>query len=391
MSTDALLSLPGNRNEIRLESGVRLLLCGNMPEYNGIEFLLESRVTLHAPPPGIAGEVTLEAGRVYITPPAPKGDRFEPVRVRVRFKEEFWDVTLLDPNSEICFDLIGYYGENAPFSLEPGGRSPTTEVTCGLLSGRAGLKLRFQEYPLLAAPTRISWSSDFQDLPAPLRIKEMDLPNWNRFWSKTVDINANAPPEAVKSIKQLQAAAAHYANRFNNPKPDEARIEVAFYSAIEDVMEDPARRIFALRGLQALDAPEYFASALSDDAWLMRQFAIRCVQHWACLKPERDLILYKLLVTKKSYTEAQAQSVLQLLHPMPKPDYENPAIVAALFEAMKSDNLAVRELAYKHLEFGDPKGGGEVGLFDAGAPAEVRDNLIQKWKASWKKRFIDKK
>ncbi len=384
-STDTLLSLPGNHNEIKLQSGVRLSLFGTMPEYHRIEQLdvMESKLILHVPPLGIDADFTLESGRVFITHPTAKGEKFEPVRVRVRFKEEVWDVTLLDPNTEVGIDLTGYYGEGVPFSLEPGGPAPTSEVLFGLLSGRAGLKLKFQEYPALTAPTRVDWNSAFQERSEPIRIKEKELEVWNKWWSKTADPNEFA--------KQLQSAAAHYANRFNNSKPDEARIDVAFYSAIEDPMEQPARRVFALRCLQALDAPEYFTNALSDDVLPMRQLAIRCVQHWTGLSPERDLILYKLLVNKKSYTEAQAQAVLQLLHPFAQADYEKLEIVAALFEALKNEKIAVRELAYKHLAFCDPKGAVEVGLFDVAAPAEARDAIIQKWKASWKKRFIDKK
>jgi fructose-specific component phosphotransferase system IIB-like protein len=270
-----------------------------------------------------------------------------------------------------------------PFSLEQGGPAPTTEVFCGLLSGRAGLKLKFHEYPVLAAPTRVAWNSAFQERSEPIRINDKEMDVWNKWWSKTVDANERA--------QQLQAAATHYANRFNSNKPDEARIDVAFYSAIQDPRELPGRRVFALRCLQALDAPEYFANALSDDSPLMRELAIGCVQHWTGLRPERDLILYKLLVDKKSYTEAQAQAVLQLLHQFAQADYEKPEIAAALFEAMKHEKVAVRELAYKHLAFSDPVGARDVGLFDAGAPAEIRDAVLQRWKASWKKRFIDKK
>jgi hypothetical protein len=377
-SADTLLSLPGNQNEIRLDSGVRLVLWGSMPEFHSIGAidLMETRIKLHSAPIGIDADFTLESGRVFITRPVPKGEKADPARVRIRFKDELWEVALIDPETEVSVDLIGYYGEGVPFSKQPGGPSPTTEVNLGILSGRAGLKLKFKEYAMLEAPTRVDWDSASQDRVEPKKIEPKHLAYWDRkikddFYSR-----------------ELQAAVTYYAKRFS--KPDEAKIDVALYSAMQDPGEQPGRRLFALRSLQALDAYEFLPTALADEVFLMRRAAIRAIQHWTGLANDRDLLIFKTLINKKGYTEAQAQYVMQLLHPFGETDYSRPEIVAALFEAMNHEKLAVRELAYKHLEFCDPNGAREVGFFNAAAEEKSRDAVLQKWKASWKRRFIDK-
>ncbi len=218
-----------------LESGVQLSLWGVMPEYHLIDplLILESRITLHVPALGLEADLTLESGRLFISSPAVKGQKFEAARVRVRFKEEIWDLTLLDPETEVCIDLFGYYGEGVAFSKEPGGISPTTEVYLGLLKGRAGLKVKFNEYPELVAPTYLDWESASQEKLEPKKI----MPERLEWWSKTAKDN--------EMSKLLQAAAVHYADRFN--KPEGARLDVVFYSAMQDPAEQPGRRIFALR------------------------------------------------------------------------------------------------------------------------------------------------
>lgn len=181
---------------------------------------------------------------------------------------------------------------------------------------------------------------------------------------------------------------AHFNGRLR--KLDDAKIEVIYYSAMQDAQEQPARRAYAVACLQALDAVEYLADALADDYFVVRGVGIRAVQHWTGLSPERDLVFYRTLIDRKSYTESQAQTVMQLLHPLKPEDRQKREIVSALFDAFKHEKIAVRELAYLHLAYIDPAGAKEVGFIDVAAPDNAVDALVQKWKASWKRRVIDK-
>lgn len=379
-STDTLMALPGNRCEIKLDSGVKLMLWGNLPQYNTVpilDLIMESRVSLFAPAEGFDGDFALECGRVFISASPAKFKKDAPPKVRIRFKEEVWDVTLLDPDTEVCIDLIGFYPEGAPFSKEAGGPSPITEFYLGLLKGRAELRVKFKVFPMLQAPTRVDWDSATAEVGNPQRIQPKQMEWWNK-----------AIPD-YEGSKQMQAAVASFVNRLS--KPDSTRIEVIFFSAMEDAMEQLNRRVYSIYCLQALDAMTYLADAINDDHPAIRSIGIRAMQHWCSLAPDRDLKFYKLLIDKKSYTPLQALTVMQLTHRFSQEDQKNPATIAALFVALHHEKVAVRELAYQHLAGLDPEGAREVGPYDVAAEKKVVDAIEQKWKASWKKRFIDQK
>jgi len=376
-SNDSLLCLPGWRTEIRLETGVRLLLWGNLLEYHQIDSmnLLESRVTLHVPAPGLDADFTLEAGRVFLSRPAVKGEAFEPAHVRVRFKEEIWDITLLEPETEVSVELMSSYTAGVPFSPEPNGPTPTAEMNLAILSGKAGVRFDFQEYPSLETATRLSWESKNQDRIEPLKISEPQ----REWWSKK--------PLDTDPSKAMQLVVNQYANRIM--KDQDARYDVLFYSAMQDPQEQPSRRMYAVWCLQAVDAIDYLADSLGEDFAGVRIVGIRAVQHWTGLAPDRDLKFHQVLIGKKGYEDAQAKMVMQLLHPFSRNQLTRPEFHAALFVSLKHEKVAVRELAYRHLAQADPIGAKEIGFYDVGAPENIREALLQKWKASWKKRFGD--
>jgi hypothetical protein len=376
-SADTLMSLPGNRCEVKLASGVRLSLWGSLPQFHTVPVLdiLDSRVTLHVPRQGFDADLTLESGRVFIAAPVPMPA--QPSKVRIRFKEEIWDVTLLDAATEVCIDLLGFYPEGVPFSKESGGPAPKAEFYFGLLKGKAELRIKFKVFPMLEAPTRVDWDSAVAAVGAPQKIKPADL----EWWNKIVPDNDFA--------KQMQAAVTFFATRLS--KPDAAKIEVIFFSAMDDAMEQPSRRAYAIYCLQALDAIGYLADAINDEFPVVRNIGIRAMEHWCGQAGDRDLKFYKVLVDKKSYTVPQATAVMQLTHPFSPQEQQKPEIVAALFDALRHEKVAVRELAYQHLIFLDATGAKEIGPFDVGAERSVLDPIVQKWKTSWKKRVIDQK
>jgi hypothetical protein len=82
---------------------------------------------------------------------------------------------------------------------------------------------------------------------------------------------------------------------------------------------------------------------------------------------------------------------MQLTHPFSEADAQKPEIAATLFDLMFHDRVAIRELAYQHLATSDPAGAKEVGGFDLGADRKDVEPFVLRWKASWRKRFIDKK
>src|SRR5262249_32599122 len=128
-SADMLLALPGFHPEVRLDTGVRLQLWGNVQEFLAVP-LAESRITPYVPPQGIDADLMLHGGRLYIT--APKATR--PMIVRLRFRDEVWDLTLTGDGTEVAVDLVGEPAKAALFDRDV-PESPRAIVYLGVLQG----------------------------------------------------------------------------------------------------------------------------------------------------------------------------------------------------------------------------------------------------------------
>jgi hypothetical protein len=143
-----LLSLPGSTSDVRTDSGVVLTLWGNLPDLINWP-VLETQTTLHVPPEGIDLDMTLDRGRVYLA-----SSKTGPAKVRARFADQTWDVTLADEKSEVLLESVtSYAGE--PFRRNPAGEAaepPLTQVTLGVTKGKATVKTPGKEYALSAPP-----------------------------------------------------------------------------------------------------------------------------------------------------------------------------------------------------------------------------------------------
>jgi hypothetical protein len=96
-TAQTLVSLPGYRSLIALDSGLHLTLWGNLPEFSASPPVWESVVMLHAPEAGLDLDFTLDRGRVVV---ANRKSPAGPARVRVRFLREVWELELPDDKSE---------------------------------------------------------------------------------------------------------------------------------------------------------------------------------------------------------------------------------------------------------------------------------------------------
>src|SRR5262249_13249226 len=191
-----LMSLPGYTSQIDTKSGVGLTLRGHVPEFSVdplMDFLLESEVTLHAPPDGIDLDLTLSHGRVYFASLKEKKDAV----VRLRFLEQVWDITLKD-GAEVGVDLIKRYAPGADYLKE----EPITSVALFILQGKA--EVTVNNYPRasrLEAPpppglALMQWDSATDQPPEPVPVREVPL-----IWS-------HASPTSVlsKHIQRLSDA-----------------------------------------------------------------------------------------------------------------------------------------------------------------------------------------
>lgn len=386
-STDTLLSLPGIPAEVDLRSGIELTLWGSLPFFEPVPFLtvLECRLTLHVPPPGFEADFTLEGGRVFIKKAhtAPPG----PAHVRVRFRNEVWDITLTSAETEVCLDLTSHYSEGVPFARDGAGESPMSEFTFGLIKGECGVRVRFREYPSLQALTKMDWNNKEGKVRGPDKLPE----DSRAYWDRAPALTDAKDKEMLGEFKQ---AAAVVAKDLSDP---DRIMSVTLASAAKErpQREVTSRDVFklemALFCLQAVDKISELADALEDEIQGVRFKAIIPLIHWTGQSRERDQILYKLLQEKKHFTESEAMTVMQLLHPFSAERRKAPETVQTLFDFLKSDRLAVRQMALGQLYRLDPDGVREFLNLDVGAPPEVRDPIIQRWRTSWKSRWEKKK
>ena len=212
-STDTLLALPGFHPEIDLDTGVHLQLWGNAREILPLP-LSETRLTLYVPPQGIDADLTLQAGRLFLSTPKAK----RPTIVRLRFRDEVWDVTLATPDSVVGVDLIGAPASGRLFNREL-AESPRFVVYLGVLQGKASVRNGFQQSGDLLADAKWKWDSKGgRPGPAPKRTRTTRaLPTAGPSWCPPRPRARTWRPPSVKWHAGSPAMAARWTSISTQP------------------------------------------------------------------------------------------------------------------------------------------------------------------------------
>ena len=141
--------------------------------------------------------------------------------------------------------------------------------------------------------------------------------------------------------------------------------------------DDPLERKLAVVALAASDQLRQLGKALREsnqaDVW---EDAVLAMRHWIGRGPGQDQKLYQAMIDAKTFTPAEANAALQLLHDFGDDDLANPATYAYLISRLGNDQLFVRGLAYWHLSRLVPEGK----KFGYDPRQGARDAAIGKWK-----------
>jgi hypothetical protein len=353
-----LVSLPGYRSELRLESGAYLVLWGNVPEFSP-EPVLESVAILKEPDPGFDADVILDRGRILLANAKPMG----PVRARLRFLQEVWDVTLPDNKSEAVLELWGYYPMGVPFQKEPGGKGPSY-VARFYVKGQADLAVRNQQWHVPDAGIMV-WTSDRPVPQGPNKMKA--LPEW---WTDKL--------ETKKDVRRDQVflALADFADRIGKGKSEDVADDLR---TIVREMREPERgveRALAVLCLAALDVLPMVVEALEDqNNTEVRGAAILALRQWISRTADHDPILYRRLQTECHHPRERAEIIMQLLHTFPREAIERGEAQQKLLEYLDHENLAVRVLALWHAQHLLPRVV-ELG-YDPAGEAEQRKQIVE--------------
>jgi hypothetical protein len=352
-STDYLVSLPGYRTELRLDSGVTVTLWGNLPQFSRSP-VLESGVTLYTNP---SYDVDLRLGRGRIVLANRKDDG--PARVRLRFLNESWDLAL-DKGAEAAVDLVGLC---LPYMRGTSNDEPGTLVRLYGLKGQADLKARDEEH-LLTAPCLFDWDTGIGSAQRPQAIPR--APDW---WT-------NRLPPRSKQVDEMQAALAGLSQRLID---EGKKIDVVVAEMLRD--NELGNRELAIRCLGVLDQLGRLVDTMGEDHRrstdrILREVAIDELQHLLGLDAHYNGELLQSL-RSKGYTEGQAQTVLQLLRGFPEQQLREPATRITLVEYLNHDKLAIRQLAYTMLLF--LVRGGEKIRYDPAGDAAQRERGAREW------------
>ncbi len=353
-----IVCFPGYGGDLKLDGGLEV----SMLSYAFIETIM----TINVPPAKFNADLTLDHGRLVIT----NSQKDAPASVRLRFHSEVWDLTIA-PQSQAFVDGLSVYDLGDRFSKQPGVESPLVKLFVSVPRGNATVGIRDNAPYELAAPPGlaiIGWDSRHRLAP-PLKLPG-PLPEWT------------ADQEIRSAMKDgYKSVLASFLSRVAQP---EASIELALKELAESSKGEA--QAFAAYALAALDVIWPDVDALDDllkpD---MRTSAFLALRNWIARRSENSLALHQVLEQRKSYSENQADAVLQMLHSFSQADAVNPETYNQLFRWLNSEKLSIREMAFWHLEGLDPDGV-KIAAYNP-VVQEGREAAISRWR----KRLTDGK
>jgi hypothetical protein len=311
-----LMSLPGYRSRVELESGAGLELWGDLPPATDLppeETLpppvLESRVRLKQAAADVDLEFTLERGRVRLF-----STKTGAARVRVHFQQEEWDLTLSDDQTEVVLSLFGQPEGGLPDGKDAPVRESRLCVEV-LVRGHARLEGADEKGIDLSDKTMLTWAQGAPTINIePLR----RLPAW---WTEAAPARGSRDDFAA-NLKRLhnldQAVAAEV-----EAKDARRRERALFFLGALDRLDEIVQR---------LELPEYTPAGVEallngsavDDAQLREALA-------------------------KQYSPDELRILLGLLHFDGAGDIDRKEARKVLEGFRKHKKLAIQELANIHL------------------------------------------
>jgi pSer/pThr/pTyr-binding forkhead associated (FHA) protein len=340
-TANTLISLPGYRSLLALDSGVNLTLWGNLPEFASppperTAPVLESAIMLNAPDPGFDLDFTLDRGRVHV---ANRKDPKGPAKVRFRFLRQTWDLELADDNSEVVLELW-----SLPVEVPDKGPRQTPYLCLGLFaSGKVTIQTPNHCYEEQGSCTFLAWAT------ATKEEYRRSLPEKPAWWSK-------APNKETEEVKSALRSLLDWRDVLGGPKegkPPEKESKSLAETIVNQLknVRDPDNQDKGLLMLAALDELDALLGFLDDGQNLnVRNVALFALRGWMSRGNQNVDRLTEVLKQRYNKSEAQAKHVVRLLSVLPDQGYyakkEN---CAFLVRSLNDDNQQVRDLAFWHL------------------------------------------
>ncbi len=373
-SNDPVRALPGFVGVVRTRTGVDVTLRGLVRDFavaDIMKTMLDSAVVFH-PSKEFDLDLTLQHGRIYLANRKDKG----PATIRLRFENEVWDLTLAEPGDEAAVDLARAYSAVINYRA---GEEPRAECILALLRGEAGLKVdAFHTYRLEAEPPKwvcMRWDS-FTRTEGPIKMDQA-----HPALRKEPPAVDRLPDAWRTAVKQIETALKNLETLLTSGK----NVEVALQETLQK--PDPAARVLAIYCLTALDSIGPVLEALRDEDPVRapdREAAFFALQRWVGRSSKNANLLFDpktrtgLLTDKKTYRAGEAETVVQLLHPLLAEQLTKPETYEFLAQALRHRKVAIAEMAYWHLVWlCQPANVKLPQGFNAAAPIEDRERYSQ--------------
>jgi hypothetical protein len=352
---EAILGLPGGA--LATNSGaVRLNLLGDLdrispfPVYEAVAVLHEN--------PNFDLDFTLERGRVSVANTKEKGS----AKVRIRFHDQAWEATLVEPGAKVALELFGRWPSGARFKKKPGPTDvPHANLNLVVVEGTVllkhhdGLEHRMQAPK---GPAFIEWDNSTGGSTAPLKLDA--VPPW-------------VSEETTTELGKQKLAGIEAFRKMIVAKSLEQAIEEVLRS------DDKLRQRGGIVLLGATDNLIRLGEVLgkSNDPELWNQ-AVITVRHWLGRGPGQDQKLYQVLQEHFQFKPVHAETMLQLLHSFDDNALKRPETYEMLITYLDHEKLGIRGLAYWHLRRLVPAG--EKFGFNPLDPPETREKAVAEWK-----------
>jgi hypothetical protein len=362
-SRDLLVALPGFKVDLEpAPRTVTLTLWGNLPGLSDSP-VLESSVTLHDTK-AFDLDFTLVRGRVVLTNNKTKGA----AKVWLR-GETGVQLVLPSPGDAVAIESYGRWPAGVPFiARRQSGEGPVRlwEVHC--LKGKLEIKAGKTEWFMAEPPGLAYFHGDSVDGPASSGPEKRGaVPEW---WDRKTKM-----PKLAKLIEEV---VEKYTAKFTSRDPEEVAAELLTIAEKEkDAVRARVKRYLVVHALAAIDdvekVCEFLEKSTHDE---MRKAAVVALRHWIGAREGRDEKLYEIIQNELSFSKAEAETVMQLLHSPFDP--RQPETFDTLIAYLKHRKQAVRELAHWHLV--RLASIGRDIPYDAAGSAAERDKAAAQWR-----------
>jgi hypothetical protein len=351
-SEELLLGLPGASIENKAGT-VRLTFLTDLDGQSPFP-VKECAVVLHDTP-AVDLDFTLDRGRADLVNRKEKGS----ASVRVRVRDQIFDMTLAEPGTRVAFELFGRWAKGVPFEKEPKpGHAPVADMVVLVLNGSAEVKHGPRTLAMHAPPGPALWHWDSAGGGSDTPTKLDKLPAW-------ADPAGQPAAEAKARLEAFRKLLAE--------KSLDGAIE-AFLNS-----DDENRRRLGVYALAALDdlaklGPIVLATKHPD----VLENGILAFRQWIGRSPGQDQKLYQMLIDQRKYSPAHAAIILQLLHSFGDDDLARPETYEVLIDYLDHEQLSIRYLANWHLVRLVPAG--KKIEYKALDTKEKRTQAIAEWK-----------